>query len=404
MQGLKFSQLSVLVVDDDPLQLSILEVYFRSLGAGDLETAGNGLEALETIDRRGMSFDIIVSDLKMPEMDGLAFMRALKDRGFAGDLLIISSAGEKLMEGARKLAYLHGFRSATLVRKPLTRPTLDQAMAELSNPPTAAETEEETISVWELEEAIVSKRIGVVYQPKVEVWTGRIVGVEALARIERPVGGAVLPNFFVPLAETSDLIDPLTMAVLGVALRDMKHWAQQGCSIRMAFNVSMTSLHRASFTERLLRLIDGAGVVKNLLTCELTESKSMDNAAAVLESLTRFAINRIGISVDDFGTGFASMERLRDFAYSELKIDRSFAANAHRDSFADASVRASIVLGRNLGLRIVAEGIETREQLDHIVQLGVDEVQGFVIAKPMHATEFLNWYMASNGSIALKAA
>jgi len=126
--------------------------------------------------------------------------------------------------------------------------------------------------------------------------------------------------------------------------------------------------------------------------------------AEVLESLTRIAINRIGISVDDFGTGFASIERLRDFAYSELKIDRSFAASGHHDTFADASVRASILLGRNLGMRIVAEGIETREQWDYIVKAGVDEVQGFLVGKPMRGDDFLAWYRSCDGVAQVEAA
>ena len=251
---------------------------------------------------------------------------------------------------------------------------------------------------------ILDHRVFPEYQAKIDVWSGRIVGVEALARIELPNGGILYPGRFIRVAEEKGLINELTLQIVRTALTDMKKWAAQDCNIRMAFNVSATSIRNTAFTDALLQTIDDAGVVKNLLTCELTETNALDETAEVLESLTRIAINRIGISVDDFGTGFASIERLRDFAYSELKIDRSFAASGHHDTFADASVRASILLGRNLGMRIVAEGIETREQWDYIVKAGVDEVQGFLVGKPMRGDDFLAWYRSCDGVAQVEAA
>lgn len=395
---------SVLIVDDDPLQVSILDLYFSANGYVDVATAQNGRVALERIAARRQPFDIVVSDLKMPEMDGLAFMRALKDRGFAGDLLIISSASQRLIDSARKLSRMHGFRSTGVLKKPLTRAALDEAIAKLSAPETIETPGYNDLSVEELRRIISGDRMTVVYQPKVEVWTGRIVGVEALARIAGALEGTVSPSVFVPLAEASDLISPMTLNVIAKALQDMKSWSEAGCNVRMAFNVSALSLHDTGFTKDLLRIIEAAGVVKNMITCELTESNALDATPEVLESLTRIAMNRMGISVDDFGTGFASMERLRDFAYTELKIDRSFAANAHHDAFADASVRASVVLGRNLGMRIVAEGIETPEQLDYIVKAGVDEIQGYVFGSPMRSADFLAWYHSHGGTLTLEAA
>lgn len=395
---------SVLIVDDDPLQVSILDLYFSANGYVDVATAENGRVALERIAARREPFDIVVSDLKMPEMDGLAFMRALKDRGFAGHLLIISSASQRLIDSAKKLSRMHGFKSTGVLKKPLTRAALDEAIAKLSTPETLETPGYNDLSAAELQRIISGERMTVVYQPKIEVWTGRIVGVEALARIEGALEGTVSPSVFVPLAEASDLISPMTLGVIAKALKDMKAWSEAGCNVRMAFNVSALSLHDTTFTNDLLRVIEDAGVVKNMITCELTESNALDATPEVLESLTRIAINRMGISVDDFGTGFASMERLRDFAYTELKIDRSFAANAHHDAFADASVRASVVLGRNLGMRIVAEGIETPEQLAYIMKAGVDEIQGYVFGRPMQSAEFLAWYRSHSGMLTLEAA
>ncbi len=395
---------SALIVDDDPLQQSILGSYFNTVGVKTVEYAANGRAALKKLAEHAGDFDIVVSDLKMPEMDGLALMRALKEEGFGGHLLVVSSAGERLVQSAQRLSRLHGFRSTAILCKPLNRDNLDAALRRLTAPglnDAAAETgmTAETLSGY-LDGGLVFTE----YQPKIDVWSGRVVGAEALARIQLPTGEVLYPASFIAVAEQSGLIDDLTLQVVDWVLRDMKTWIAADCNIRLAFNVSATSIRNTVFTDRLLAKIDDAGVVKNLLTCELTETNVLEESAEVLESLTRIAINRIGISVDDFGTGFATIERLRDFAYSELKIDRSFAAFGNEDDFADASVRASILLGRNLGMRIVAEGIETRQQWDYIVKAGVDEVQGFLLGKPMRAGDFLAWYKAGNGVISLDAA
>ena len=395
---------SALVVDDDPLQQSILGSYFTTIGVEIIEYASNGRVALEKLAGRDGEFDIVVSDLKMPEMDGLAFMRALKERNFGGHLLVISSAGERLVESAKRLSQLHGFQSTAILCKPLNRESLDGAIGRLTVPGLESADENPTDLENEIAGMIVDHRVFPEYQAKIDVWSGRIVGVEALARIELPNGGILYPGRFIRVAEEKGLINELTLQIVRTALTDMKKWAAQDCNIRMAFNVSATSIRNTAFTDALLQTIDDAGVVKNLLTCELTETNALDETAEVLESLTRIAINRIGISVDDFGTGFASIERLRDFAYSELKIDRSFAASGHHDTFADASVRASILLGRNLGMRIVAEGIETREQWDYIVKAGVDEVQGFLVGKPMRGDDFLAWYRSCDGVAQVEAA
>lgn len=395
---------SALVVDDDPLQQSILGSYFTTIGVETIEYASNGRAALEKLASRAGQFDIVVSDLKMPEMDGLAFMRALKERDFGGHLLVVSSAGERLVESAKRLSHMHGFRSTAILCKPLNRESLDGAIGRLTVPGLEDAGTMAPVPEADIAGFIRDHRIFAEYQPKIDVWSGRIVGVEALARIKTPSSEILYPSKFIRVAEENGLIDDLTLEIVRTALAEMKEWSARDCNIRMAFNVSATSIRNTVFTDGLLRTIDEAGVVKSLLTCELTETDALEETAEVLESLTRIAINRVGISVDDFGTGFASIERLRDFAYSELKIDRSFAANGYHDTFADASVRASILLGRNLGMRIVAEGIETREQWDYIVKAGVDEVQGFLIGKPMRGRDFLEWYRSCDGVAHVEAA
>lgn len=394
---------AALVVDDDPLQQSILGSYFTGIGTETIEFAANGRAALDKIGADPDAFDIVVTDLKMPEMDGLAFMRALKDRKFDGQLLVVSSASERLVQSAERISQLHGFRSTAVLCKPLNKDRLDKAMADLLRPEPQPANPTGELPADEVEALIRSGGVIAEYQPKIEVHSGRIVGVETLARLQSP-NGKFYPNAFIDVAERNGLMEALTIEVVRLTLREMRAWAAVGCHVRTAFNISATSIRDTAFTDRLLKLIEEGGVVKSQLTCELTETSALEESAEVLESLTRIAINRIGISVDDFGTGFASMERLRDFAYTELKIDRSFAANGHHDSFADASVRASVMLGRNLGMRIVAEGIETREQWDYIVKAGVDEVQGFLTGRPMPADTFLAWYRSCGGRTYVDAA
>jgi diguanylate cyclase (GGDEF)-like protein len=225
------------------------------------------------------------------------------------------------------------------------------------------------------------------YQPKLDTHQGRITGVEALVRWRHPRLGMLAPPRFIPLVEQTALIGPLTLYVIDAALAQMSAWGEQGIELEMSVNLSARNLLDPALAERVAELLRRHGVPPAMLTVEVTESAAMadpDRAVAVLESLRTVGV---GISVDDFGTGNASIDYLARLPASELKIDRSFITDMLENPRAEAIVRSTIDLARNLGLSVVAEGIETEAVLEHLAVLGCDLAQGYFISRPLPAEE-----------------
>jgi diguanylate cyclase (GGDEF)-like protein len=240
----------------------------------------------------------------------------------------------------------------------------------------------------ELRRAVESNELFLVYQPQIEVATGRIASVEALVRWRHPKRGIVPPDEFIPVAEESGLIVPLSDLVMRQALRQISEWWEAGCcDLRVAVNVSGAQFEAPGFPDWVFAHLDEAGLPGACLELEITESLLMvDEAAAALAVR---AVRELGVhvAIDDFGTGYSSLAYLKHFPIEALKIDRSFVADLGRDSNDAAICAAIIAMGRQLGLKIVAEGVETAEQLQFLATHGCTLAQGFYIAKPVEAAE-----------------
>jgi diguanylate cyclase (GGDEF)-like protein len=221
------------------------------------------------------------------------------------------------------------------------------------------------------------------YQPTVELATGEVVGVEALVRWDHPVRGLISPGDFVPLAERTGLIAPLTQHVLGLALAQCRSWLDAGLRIPIAVNLSARNLAEADLPARVLAALAEHGVPPELLTLEITESAVMDDPARAELILHRLVGHGVRIALDDFGTGYSSMVSLTRLPLAWLKIDRSFVSKLTQGGSAAVIVTTSIRLAHDLGLRVVAEGVETGDQLEQLRDRGCDVVQGYLLARPM---------------------
>lgn len=229
------------------------------------------------------------------------------------------------------------------------------------------------------------------YQPKIDIASGVVTGVEALARWLHPEFGLIGPDRFVPIAEKYDLIDDLTEAMFANHLEDARMWRDQGLNIKTSVNLSAQLLADLRFPDEAAARMQAAGLECSRLVFEITESQLLHRRAEIIEVLARLRILGFEISIDDFGTGHSNIDSLRDFPFCELKIDKSFVRAAVDDAFARTCVEASTALARKLNMRVVAEGVETAEQWDYIASLGIDQVQGYYIAAPMSADGFVDW-------------
>jgi diguanylate cyclase (GGDEF)-like protein len=247
--------------------------------------------------------------------------------------------------------------------------------------------------IGELRHAIGNNELVLHYQPKADLRSGKIKGVEALVRWRHPKNGLLLPDQFLMAAEETELVGPLTEWVLNQALQQWREWGRAGMHFGLAVNVSAWNLQDPAFVQATSELIGAWSVDPAKLSLEITESSIM--ATSAIESISQLSAIGIGLSIDDFGTGYSSLVNLKRLPVKEIKIDRSFVTGMNEESENVSMVRPIIELGHNMGLEVVAEGVEDQATWDALVTLRCDVAQGFHVCPPLVAAEFAEWYHAS---------
>jgi diguanylate cyclase (GGDEF)-like protein len=240
------------------------------------------------------------------------------------------------------------------------------------------------------------------YQPKVELAADDVVGVEALVRWEHPERGLLYPDEFVPLAEQTGLMRLLTAYVLEAALRQAAEWVEEGMPLRVAVNVSARDLHDSRFCDDVRSALERAGVSPALLEIELTERVVMADPTRGMENLHALARLGVRLTLDDFGTGYSSLSYLKRLPVTELKIDKSFVLRMDVDQDDATIVRSTIDLAHGLGLRVVAEGVETVHSLRRLTELGCDSAQGYFLSRPVPAAQIRTWVRSRIGNGGLR--
>ena len=243
----------------------------------------------------------------------------------------------------------------------------------------------------ELRRAIEEDELVLHYQPKIDMRTGQICGAEALVRWIHPQQGMIPPDEFIPLAEHTGLIKPLTDWVVEAALRQSSTWRHAGLALPVAVNLSARNLRDAELLSKMTRLVAAWGAEAGWLELEITESAVMDDPDGALEILKRLSKLGFTLFIDDFGTGYSSLGYLKKLPVNAVKIDKSFVIDMLKNADSAAIVRATVVLAHDLGLKVVAEGVEDQATWNRLATLGCDVAQGYHISKPMPAEQFKAW-------------
>jgi len=243
----------------------------------------------------------------------------------------------------------------------------------------------------ELRRAIEQNELVLFYQPQLELREGLVCHAEALVRWRHPESGFVLPQQFIPFAEQTGCIREITQWVVGTALRQCARWQEQGLPVTVSINLSVRDLLDYGLPDKFAALLADSGASPESLRLEITESAIMDDPARALETVARLHGMGFKLSIDDFGTGYSSLAYLKKLPVDELKIDRSFVANVATDAEDRTIVRSTIELAHNMGLQVVAEGVENEQVLHALAGMGCDFVQGYEISKPLSAEQFETW-------------
>ena len=384
-------ELNLLVVEDDDFQRQTLLTMLRSLGVTTISGASNGKQALEHI--RGVNskpVDIALCDLNMPEMDGMEFLRHLGQESHNTAVIITSAEDSKLLASVGRMTKMYGIQLLGAIEKPIMLAHLKELLSKYDR---SAKKEQPSISaksftLEEILQGIRANQFEPYYQPKVDLKTGRLVGAEALARWIHPEQGVIGPSSFIPQLEQARNVDNLTFHILKKSALACRSFHDQGHLLTISVNLSLVSLDDTTLADKITQVVREAGIDPQYIVLEITESAAMTETAHALENLARLCMNGFALSIDDYGTGYSSMQQLTRVAFSELKIDQSFVKDFADNKALRVVVESSIDMAHKLLVKSVAEGVESQQDWDTLASIGCDTAQGYFIAKPMDLTAF----------------
>jgi EAL domain-containing protein (putative c-di-GMP-specific phosphodiesterase class I) len=386
---------SILVIDDEPEIGEIISAVAEKIKLNCILTSdGASFLAALTPDLTPEN-TLILLDLVIPEMDGIELLRSLGLRQCKIRIILMSGIGKRIVDTAEKLARSLGLSIAGKLQKPFHPIQLEVLLERCKESAPGMASSPKTRLMFEdveLRRAIERGEFVLHYQPQINIANGRVIGVEALVRWMHPRRGLIFPDDFIAQAERLGIIDELGWIVANHGLSDVVQFADKdGITPMLSINVSVHSLRNLAFPDAFLSLLERYGVKAQDTILEITESGLMNEMSRTLDVLARLRMKGVQLSIDDFGTGFAVMQQLRNIPSTELKIDKSFVQNVHSSDSDRVMVQKTIEIGHELGMRVVAEGVENQEQLDFVRAFGCDVAQGYLFSRPIPVTEFVVW-------------
>jgi len=377
----ELTQLKILIIEDQVFLNGFLRDNMRRLGNFEIDSAYCGSKALELLSNN--NYQLVFLDLMLPEFDGVKLLQLMSKNNHKPNLVLMSSLPVGMLECAGLVAKTNGFTVIDLISKPVQNRHLQEITSKIKNAHTfqfgqmnnPVQFQDPTYA--ELSSALANGEIQAWFQPKVNINSSRIVGAEALVRWVHPKYGLLLPGSFIKRFEKHQLDKELLYFMLGKALQAQANWLVSGYSINISINLPIPLLEIDGIADDLEKFVTNHGSDPKRITFELIESSPPKCLSNYYASAWHLRMKGFGLAQDDFGTGYSSYANLSKTPFTELKIDRSFTHNC-LTSHNQKNVLASIVrLGHMLGLKVIAEGVETINELMYLRKMGCDEAQGY---------------------------
>ncbi|WP_374439582.1 EAL domain-containing response regulator [Pseudomonas panipatensis] len=383
---------STLLVLEDHAFLRQATVHgLQTLGYEKVLAAAEGNGAIELLRDEG-GVDIAICDVRIPGMDLITFLRLAAREKLVKAIIVVSDIPADLRRAIAHIATLHGLAVIGELGKPLQMSSLQARLKAFNpEPPALPSPTRPTPTALEVWRAMQNREFKAFYQPKVNLKTLETVGAEVLVRWEHPVHGLLRPAYFLAAIRQMKLLPDLFELVLGQALDFARREQLNGSPKELAINMDVEVLQQKDLAARLQAQFKQACIATNTLTFEIIEGGLVSTPLTSLENLARLRLMGCNISIDDFGTGYSSLQRLCDLPCNEIKLDASFIRDMQDNPRTYESVAGTMALARHLQLRVVAEGIETLEQLRQIRELGCQLGQGFLFSQPLSEAEFREW-------------
>jgi EAL domain-containing protein (putative c-di-GMP-specific phosphodiesterase class I)/CheY-like chemotaxis protein len=392
--GMQISELNFLVAEDHDFQRRTLVRMLTSLGAKNVADAADGRAALDIFRDLSRRIDIIISDLEMPGMDGMEFIRHVGAAGTPVSVILSSALDPALVSSVETMTKAYGITLLGAIEKPVTPQKLEAMIRKYAPPkPKTARPAGAAIPLEEIRGGLKNGEFVPFFQPKVSLSSGTVTGAEALARWLHPQKGIVAPYAFIGALEENGLIDNLTWMMLEKSASLCRAWTSNGLEATVSVNLSLKSLADPGLADRITEIVQGQGLDPRRMVLEVTESTAMTDVGRALENLARLRMKGFGLSIDDYGTGYSSMQQLSRIPFTELKIDQSFVLSATEKEASKVILASSLDMAKKLKLKSVAEGVETRAHWNLLKGLGCDIAQGYFVAKPMDTRTFSEWVL-----------
>jgi EAL domain-containing protein (putative c-di-GMP-specific phosphodiesterase class I) len=386
------SLLAVLIIDDQSHVRTFSRKILERAGITNVTEAGDGREALAAVTQPGAWFDLILCDLRMPDRDGVETIRAFAALGLESAVAILSMEPERVVEGAGRLANVQGLRMLGTIQKPLSVEKLEPIFARMFELPSAAPVAAAMASEGDLANAFTRKELRLVFQPQVQIRSGKLAGVEALLRWRHPELGLLAPDAFVPAMEQHEefgrkLMDFSIAGAMSLAAR----WHEAGRPLQVSMNLPARAFERLDLPERLEDMAREARVPPSSVTLEMMESLESSNDIKTIDIATRLRLKNFSLTIDRFGTLASGRAMVDAIPFDGLKIDPLYVIGCASSGAKRSVVETSLALARSLKLTSVAEGVQERPDWNLLESLGCDVVQGAFIARPMNEEGLDAW-------------
>ena len=381
----------ILVIDDDPVIGQFLSRVGSGIDMGCTVTASaeRFLAALTS------TTSLIFLDLLMPAIDGIEILRLLSARACTTPIILMSGIDRRTLETAERLARALGLVVVGKLRKPFGLAQVESILQEFRRPCLpldCAHAAGVSISDCDLVRAVQEDEFVLHYQPQIDLCSNEVIGFEALIRWQRTPKTLVFPDAFIPRIEALGLMDRMGLLAQRRGLAELEQIAEPGREVlTLSVNVSARSLLDLKLPDTLAALAEERGIEAERIIVEVTESGFFEDLSKILDVLTRLRMKGFQLSIDDFGTGYAMMQQLRHIPATEIKIDQSFVKNMQVSNSDRIVVEKTVEIGHELGMKVVAEGVETMEQLQFLRKIGCDLAQGYYFSKPLAPKVLAKW-------------
>lgn len=388
------AQLHFLVAEGDQVQRHALADILVHVGVGRITQAPDGHTALRHFSA-GITppVDIAIIDLALPGMDALELIRRLGEARCKAGIVVVGAQSNAVLFSVETMADAYGVNVLGAIGKPVIGSRLMALVSNYLQPGAAhgAQGPAPHMSFAEVGQGLQAREFDPYFQPKIELETGQVKGLEMFARWRHPLHGVLGPASFMQALEDNRRVDFLDWAMIEKSVAACRKLHDQGVPISVSINVDQTTLAHPQFMEQIGTCLERHRIMADYITFEMTESAVLTTDPHFLERLLRLRMKGFGLAIDDYGTGRSNLQLLARIPFSELKIDRSFVDGASKRAAIGTVLRSCLGLARSLDRRSVAVGVETKQDWDFLQGLGCTYAQGYYIAKPMPVEDFPAW-------------